>query len=241
MPLNWRSLRVALDGLLRPPEGVPSARPGAAPIEPHPSAEPSDQGGIEADPLAGALALCLEDRWDEALVELRRLAGPRCRSQRTWRALGVAHGRLGDWRRAQAALEEARRLAAGTENDELLVEVRAVRRWTRAVEHRPWDAEAHGNLGILLLAWEHGDAGLTHLERATKLKPDWAEAHLHLGMELHYRGDLAAAERAYQEAARLAPDGEAARTCLEALRDGRLPVADDVASTADPWHLALAV
>ena len=80
MPLNWRSLRVALDGLLRPPEGVPSARPGAAPIEPHPSAEPSDQGGIEADPLAGALALCLEDRWDEALVELRRLAGPRCRS-----------------------------------------------------------------------------------------------------------------------------------------------------------------
>jgi tetratricopeptide (TPR) repeat protein len=237
MPLTWRSLRVALGGLLGPTEPVPTP-PASSPAEPSPSARPCAPSPVEVDPLAVALGLCLEDRWQEALAELRRLAGPRCRCPRTWRALGVAHGRLGDWRRAQAALEEAHRLG-GSGGDELLAEVRAVRKWARAVDRRPWDAEAHGHLGILLLAWEHGDAGLRHLERATELKPDWAAAHLHLGMERHYRGDLAAAERSYEEAARLAPDDGAARTCLEALRDGRLPVAED-APTDDTWRLALA-
>jgi hypothetical protein len=60
-------------------------------------------------------------------------------------------------------------------------------------------------------------------------------------MELHYRGELEAAERAYEEAARLAPDGEAARTCLEALRQGRLPIDEPSAPAADPWRMALAV
>jgi Flp pilus assembly protein TadD len=232
MQLTWRSLRGTLEALLHPPQVDPAAGPERAPDEPSADAAP--------DPLAEAVGLCLDDRWTEALAALRGLAGPRCRCPRTWRALGVAHGRLGDWRRAQAALEEARRLAPD-EADELLVEVRAIRRWKRAIEHRPWDGSEHGNLGVLMLAWEHGDDGLSHLERATRLKPDWAEAHLHLGMELHYRGELEAAERAYEEAARLAPDGEAARTCLEALRQGRLPIDEPSAPAADPWRMALAV
>src|SRR5262249_8165979 len=169
MPLTWRSFRAKLDGLLHPSGTAPAAVEAAASGEPGSPAAPPDQGGADADPLAAALGLCLEDRWDEALAELRRLTGPRCRSPRTWRALGVAYGRVGDWRRAQAALEEMRRLAAGGENDDLLVEVRAIRRWTRALEHRPWDAQAHGHPGILLPAWEHGGAGPTHPERATKL------------------------------------------------------------------------
>jgi tetratricopeptide (TPR) repeat protein len=241
MRLTWRSLRSTLEALLHAPEAAPAAGRGSWPEGSAPSDGPPDGAAGPSDPLAGALGLCLQDRWTEGLTALRGLAGPRCRCPRTWRALGVAHGRLGDWRRAQAALEEERRLAGPGDGDDLLVEVRSIRRWQRAVERRPWDATAHGHLGVLLLAWEHGDAGLVHLERATALKPDWAEAHLHLGMERHYRGDLEAAERAYAEAVRLAPDDQAARRCLEALREGRLPVAETEAPAADPWRMALAV
>jgi tetratricopeptide (TPR) repeat protein len=227
----FRAFRGALRHLLGAPEPAGAAGPAEAAA---PSAVPP------RDPLEDAVACCLEDRWVEARDALRRLATVACRCPRTWRALGVAHGRLGDWRRAQAALEEARRLAPGDPAGELLTEVRAVRRWARAIEHRPWDAEAHCHLGVLLLAWEHPDDALDHLRRAAKLRPDWAPPHLYAGMELHCRGERAGAEQEYEEALRLAPDDRAARMYLDALRAGRLPVDEDAPAEPDAWLAALA-
>src|SRR5687767_1305320 len=99
-----------------------------------PAPPPGDDAAAapEAGSLEHAAELCRGDRWDEACDVLRLLATPQCRCERTWRALGVAHGRRGDWRRAQGALERAGALGADQATAGLLGEVRAVRRGRRA-------------------------------------------------------------------------------------------------------------
>ncbi|HUE76218.1 MAG TPA: tetratricopeptide repeat protein [Chloroflexota bacterium] len=200
----------------------------------------SETGTPSADPLDTAISLCLHDDWAEGRDVLRRLAAQHGRCARIWRVLGLAHGRLGDWRRAHEALERSQHLDPGDATAELLQEVRAVRRWARSVERRPWDVEARVRLAMLLMAWERGDEALEHLRRAVVLKPDWAPAHLYLGLELHYRGDLEEAEQAYEEALRLVPDDETASRYLAALRSGTLPLEDGQKGQADPWQTALA-
>jgi Flp pilus assembly protein TadD len=193
-----------------------------------------------ADPVETAISLCMRDEWTEGRDVLRRLAAKDGKNSRVWRVLGLAHGRLGDWRRSHDALDRSYRLEQGGATAELLQEVRSVRRWLRSVERRPWDVEARVQLATLLMAWERGDEALEHLRRAVALKPDWAPAHLYLGLELHYRGQDAEAERAYEEVLRLNPEDETARRYLDALRLGTLPVEDGESGAADPWNAVLA-
>ncbi|HUE75875.1 MAG TPA: tetratricopeptide repeat protein [Chloroflexota bacterium] len=182
----------------------------------------------------------MQDEWTEGRDVLRRLAAKDSQNPRVWRALGLAHGRLGDWRRAHNALERAYRLEQSGATADLIQEVRSVRRWLRSVDRRPWDVEARVQLATLLMAWERGDEALEHLRRAVVLKPDWAPAHLYLGLELHYRGQDAEAERAYEDVLRLNPEDETATRYLEALRAGVLPVEDGESGQTDPWVAVLA-
>jgi tetratricopeptide (TPR) repeat protein len=88
-------------------------------------------------------------------------------------------------------------------------EILAIKKYQRAIERNPLDAEAHLNLGVLYFAREKGDEAMALFKRALELRPDYPEAHTLLGMEYHYRGMYDEAIAEYQEALRLKPDDPA--------------------------------
>src|SRR4029079_18060693 len=77
---------------------------------------------------------------------------------------------------------------------------------TAAIRLKPSIAEAHKTLGVALLAGGHGDEGIAELQRATELDAEDGSAWRNLGEAYGAKGDLAAAARAFVQAARRLPD-----------------------------------
>ncbi|HEX4144962.1 MAG TPA: sulfotransferase [Pirellulales bacterium] len=71
---------------------------------------------------------------------------------------------------------------------------------------RPDLAEAHGNLGNLLLAQRDRDEAVLQFERATALKPQLFQAHNSLGEIFQARGQLDQAAARYRHVIALRPD-----------------------------------
>src|SRR6185437_2899318 len=140
-----------------------------------------------------------------------------------WQQLGIACGRLGDWRWAQDALERANRLSPTGETATLLGEVRTIRRVVRQLRDRPFDAALHTRIGTLLMAWEHGDLALDHLKRAIDLAPNWPTPRIHLGLEYHYRQEWDAAEVCYRTARDLGSDDASLDLLIESCEAHDLP------------------
>ena len=187
------------------------------------------------------LRLATRGDWAGAREALRAATERHQAAPEVWRALGVAQGRCGDWRHARRALERALELGDG-EAGRLLEEIHQIELLQRATQRRAWDATAHRQLGLLLMAWERGDEALEHLERAVQLAPKDAAARLALGLELLCRSRWADALAVYTAALELDPDGEqraAAEEGLALARAGRLPDPPAEASR-DVWQDLLA-
>ena len=69
----------------------------------------------------------------------------------------------------------------------------------------PSDAEAHNNLGAVLIALGRLDEAATRFRRALEIKPDYAEAHSNLGTVLQDFGRLDEAVASYRRALALKP------------------------------------
>ncbi|HYT88401.1 MAG TPA: tetratricopeptide repeat protein, partial [Gemmataceae bacterium] len=88
-------------------------------------------------------------------------------------------------------------------------------------------AEAHSNLGQLLLEQYQAQRALSHCRKAVALRPDLPEAQNNLGNTLRELGELDEARAAYTEALRLNPDLALTYSNMgQALQEeGRLPEA----------------
>lgn len=183
----------------------------------------------------GAL-LASNGDWTGARDALREAVSHASATPAVWRSLGIAQGRCGEWRYARRALEQA--ITLGDEPAiALLAEVQRIEQFTRATQRRAWDASAHRQLGLLLMAWERGDEALYHLERAAALAPRDIAAHMALGLEMLCRSRWDDAAAVYSTALTLATDDEqrvAAEEGLALARAGRLP--DQPTTTADVWE-----
>jgi len=118
---------------------------------------------------------------DAALLESRALVRQVGSVAEAWLMFGIVHHKRGARRRAERLLRRAIR-----EHDEC--------------------AEAHNRLGVLLLQCGRVQDGTAHLDRAHALSPDDTSTMLHLAQACAMRGDIAAAERHIDEAARLGAD-----------------------------------
>jgi tetratricopeptide (TPR) repeat protein len=100
--------------------------------------------------------------------------------------------------------------------------------YQRALELRPELAEAHNNLGVLLLARGKAAEALPHFRKTVCLHPDSAEAHNNVGSALARLGEFEQAEPNFQRAVRLRPVyPEAWKHLGEVLRElGRLEEAE---------------
>ncbi len=94
-----------------------------------------------------------------------------------------------------------------------IVEVNSGRRtdarahFVRALELNPNYAEAHFNLGLIVLREPGGTAAAAgHFARAVEITPRYAEAHYYLGNSLRELGRPQEAVQQYEEALRLKPD-----------------------------------
>ncbi len=76
---------------------------------------------------------------------------------------------------------------------------------------------AHYRLGGLALQGQDGPAAETHFRNATRLRPEWAEAHLGLAHALRVQEDFAGAREAASEADRLKPGFPPIQRFLEGL------------------------
>ena len=71
---------------------------------------------------------------------------------------------------------------------------------------QPDIAEAHNNLGNVLLSQGKLDEAVAEFERTVALRPDFAEAHNNLGFVFQWQGKLDEAAAQYERAATLKPD-----------------------------------
>ena len=187
--------------------------------------------GTEVPPIPSVAAarkgarLAQSGDWPAARDALRAAVEIGGASAAVWRSLGIAQGRCGEWKYARRALEQA--LTLGDEpTAQLLGEVHKIESLLRAVGKRAWDAEAHRQLGLLLMSWERGDEALRHLERAVQLAPADLPSRMALGLELLCRGRWADAVACYEAALGLAGDDaarEAAEQGLALARASKLP------------------
>jgi len=53
----------------------------------------------------------------------------------------------------------------------------AINRYRRAIEIRPYYAEAHYNLATAIRSQENIDEAMSHYRQAIRIKPDYAQAH----------------------------------------------------------------
>ncbi|MBI5382257.1 MAG: tetratricopeptide repeat protein [Opitutae bacterium] len=82
----------------------------------------------------------------------------------------------------------------------------AVATFEEALRRRPHDADAHNDLGGVLLLLGRPQEALPHLESAIRLRPDFAEGHDNLGNVLRALGRRTEAMAQYTEALRLNPN-----------------------------------
>jgi predicted O-linked N-acetylglucosamine transferase (SPINDLY family) len=78
--------------------------------------------------------------------------------------------------------------------------------YRKAVELRPDSAEAHDNLGGLLVESEGHAAAEPHFRRATELAPNEPKSWCNLGLCIAYRKDVAGAVACFDRAIALAPN-----------------------------------
>ena len=76
----------------------------------------------------------------------------------------------------------------------------------QAIALRPDFADAHNNLGNVLLSQGKLDEAAARYEHALALRPDYAEAHNNLGIILWQQGKLDEAAARYEQALALRPD-----------------------------------
>jgi len=88
----------------------------------------------------------------------------------------------------------------------------------RAVAADPDFAEAHNNLGSMLLQIDRMEEAAQHFAEAVRIKPEEALFHYNLGMTRAARGDLADAESCLEVVRRLDPGNQNARTQLDTIR-----------------------
>jgi len=131
--------------------------------------------------------------WDAAIAALRQaLALPTAASAK------VGH-------RQQSATADAHNVLGpmlgrkGASGDEVMAAFRA------AIKIRPSYAEAHNNLGLVLIQSGNDDEGIAALREAVRLAPAYAEARTNLGAALTPI-DADAAIKELEEAVRLAPE-----------------------------------
>jgi predicted TPR repeat methyltransferase len=84
----------------------------------------------------------------------------------------------------------------------------------RALAAKPDYAEAHNNLGIILLSMGRPDDSVSAFTRATTLKPDFAEARNNLGAALFGLGRFEESVSCYRQAVAIKPDYPEARKNL---------------------------
>jgi len=107
--------------------------------------------------------------------------------------------------------------------------VRAEAIFSRVVERLPASAYARAMLALCYLQTGQAPKAIPHLEVALRLSPEFGDHYTALlGDALLLTGDLDAALKAYQEAARLNPENPTAQTglMLRALRGGSLAEAE---------------
>src|SRR5687767_4135365 len=179
------------------------------------------------------------------LAHLRALGRQPEPARRAWektaKARGLAAAKQGRLQEAIRLLEQARTETPwrDEEVEANLSELRTIRRLEKKLELRPNDAPTLIAVGKAYFAQERGDAALDCFSRAAKSAPAFAESHAMIGLELHFRGDTAGAEAAYQEALRLQPSHQLAALYLRDLQRGEPPggtgqsVADALAGPAD--------
>lgn len=116
---------------------------------------------------------------------------------------------------------------------------RAVELLTGFLKDFPNDPTAHFQLGYVYGLLERSDDSISEYRRAAELKPDFAEAHLNLGLSLLDAKDFAGAAVALQRAADLTP-GQARPRYLAGVayeRSGNIPGAIaqyELAAPLDP-------
>lgn len=84
--------------------------------------------------------------------------------------------------------------------------VQAVTCYTKVLETKPDDAEAHYNLGRALQELGEMDEAVTNYHKALQIKPDFVEAHYNLGVALQELGKLDEAIASYHKALTVKPD-----------------------------------
>ena len=77
--------------------------------------------------------------------------------------------------------------------------------YQQALEIQPDYAEAHFNLGNVLIARGQLDEAIAHYRKAVGIKPDYADAYNNLGIALANRGQLDEAMAHYQQALEIEP------------------------------------
>ena len=89
------------------------------------------------------------------------------------------------------------------------------------IDHRPEDASAHHNRGVLLMKAQRHAEAVEEYRESLRHRPNYAGTYLNLGYALKDGGRLDEAAAAWEQASRLAPSDLAARE--ELARLGRAP------------------
>ncbi len=119
---------------------------------------------------------------------------------------GLVHAQAWRWGHAQRELEAALRADPEPRAAADLASVREVRRQLRILRKWPRDVPAHVALGRAYMDLDLGPEAEAAFLRAIALAPTEPAAYGHLALEYGYRGELTAAERAYDRARVLGAD-----------------------------------
>jgi tetratricopeptide (TPR) repeat protein len=146
-----------------------------------------------------------------------------------WLELGTLHAVQGKTEQALQEYERERRLAPndsrvyyhiGKAQSQLRQRTAAIKSLRRSLQLQPaW--ETHYALGEELGFDGQAAEARKELEQVTRMKPDYAPAHLNLGVALQQLGQTQDALTQFQEALRLEPDNKLAAQYREALRNRR--------------------
>jgi tetratricopeptide (TPR) repeat protein len=105
----------------------------------------------------------------------------------------------------------------------------AIAHYKKALEIKPYYAEAHINLGNVLYARGQIDDAIAHYEKALEIKPYYAEAHINLGAAFAGRGQIDEAIAHYEKTLQINPDFAEVHINLGAAFAGRGQIDDAIA------------